>query len=219
MKKVLTVFLAVMGMNAMAQESLVKLSPFHFGDATFYTSYEKALEDNKSINLSAGVRLADNGDDYGWMGELQLRKYLFKLNTPAFTDGALSGVYAGMYANGKYFKEYDEWQVHVWDVEPYYDYVYTEEGYVDWEQTTYFEGEYHEETEMNDYDIKQMEAGVLMGVQAVVNDVLSLDFFFGGGLRASIREGRMDSYYEPYISEKGATGVTPKIGFDIGIAF
>ena len=53
----------------------------------------KALENNRSIQLDGGLRLADNGNDYGWMGELQLRKYLFSSKFAG--KSVLSGFYAG----------------------------------------------------------------------------------------------------------------------------
>ena len=51
--------------------------------------YEKALENNRSIQL-LGLRLADNGNDYGWMGN-QLRKYLFSSKFAG--KSVLSGFY------------------------------------------------------------------------------------------------------------------------------
>ena len=108
MKKLLIIAVAFIGMNAFAQDALVKVSPFHFFDGTLYVSYERALENNRSIQLDGGLRLADDGDDYGWMGELQLRKYL--LSSKFAGESVLSGFYAGLYANGKYFKEYNEWR-------------------------------------------------------------------------------------------------------------
>ena len=67
------------------------------------------------------MRLADNGNDYGWMGELQLRKYLLVQNLLKI---CLSGFYAGLYANGKYFKEYNEWIEWNTIVEPYWECLY-----------------------------------------------------------------------------------------------
>ena len=41
--------------------SLIKNSPFHFFDGTFNLSYEKSLANKKSINLSGGFHLVENG--------------------------------------------------------------------------------------------------------------------------------------------------------------
>ena len=102
------------------------------------------------------LRLADDGNDYGWMGELQLRKYLF---SPKRAGKSLSGFYAGIYANGKYFKEYNECTEWKTLQEPYWEYVYNEDGTENWEESVWYEGEYEEVT-VKDYDIKQGEGGV-----------------------------------------------------------
>lgn len=215
MKKLLVVALAFVGMNAFAQDALVKVSPFHFFDGTFYASYEKALEGNRSIQLDGGLRLADDGDDYGWMGEVQLRKYLF--STKCAGASTLSGFYAGIYANGKYFNEYNSWHEWKWIEEPYYDYVYNEDGTENWEESVWHEGEGKEVLVEENYDIKQGEGGVIFGFQAILNEALSFDVFLGGGVRGSQMDGKKHNDY--YDGARGYTGVVPKGGFAIGIAF
>ena len=61
-----------------SQERLVKVSPFHFVDGTFYLTYEKMLKNDNSYVLSAGYNLTENGDQYGWMGELQFMRYVVR---------------------------------------------------------------------------------------------------------------------------------------------
>lgn len=215
MKKLVIIAMVLIGTTAMAQESLLKVSPFHFLDGTFYTAYEKALDNSRSVQLNGGLRLADNGNDYGWMGEVQLRKYLYSPKCAG--EGPLSGFYAGIYANGKYFKEYNEWYNWVWIEEPYTEYVYTESGEIDWNETTYYEGEGEEVLMKESYDVKQGEGGVLFGLQMVLNEVLSFDVFVGGGIRGAQIDGKRFDYY--YDSGRGYTGVVPKGGFTVGIAF
>ena len=215
MKKLLVVGLALIGMNAFAQDALIKVSPFHFFDGTLYGSYEKALENNRSIQLDAGLRLADNGNDYGWMGELQLRKYLF---SPKFTGkSSLSGFYAGLYANGKYFKEYNEWREWNTIEEPYWEYVYNKDGTENWEESVWHQGEYDEVTVKESYDIKQGEGGVIFGFQTIIHKALSIDLFLGGGVRGAQIDGK--KYDRFYVSDRGYTGVVPKAGFSLGITF
>lgn len=174
-----------------SQDILVKISPFHFLDGTIYATYERALNNNNSFALSVGYRLSDNGDEYGWMGEIQLRKYIFKPAINSSSESSLAGVYAGLYANGKYFVE---------QYERYYYYNNTHSS------TNY------------DYDVKQVEAGVLMGIQLIFSEKLSLDLFAGGGLRDSELDHKpIDlDFYSP---NRGYTGIVPKIGFDIGVSF
>ena len=122
-----------------SQDALVKISPFHFLDGTIYTTYERSFKNNNSFALSGGYRLSDNGDEYGWMGELQLRKYIFKPANSS-SESSLAGVYAGLYSNGKYF------------VEQYERY--------------YYHNNTHSSTNY-DYDVKQIEGGVLIGIQLI----------------------------------------------------
>ena len=163
MKNFFTVVFLVVGVNGFAQDALVKLSPFHFFDGTLYVSYEKALENNRSIQLDGGLLVADNGKDYGWMGELQLRSYLFSSKFAG--NSVLSGFYAGLYVNGKYFNEYNEWREWNTIVEPYWEYVYNKDGTENWEESVWHQGEYSEITVKERYDVKQGEGGVIFGFQ------------------------------------------------------
>lgn len=193
-KNIFISLFALFSFSSFSQTTLVKISPFHLLDGTFYTSLEKNLNNDRSFYLAGGYRLSDNGDDFGWMGELQIRKYLFRFNnSKSFGDSPFSGVYGGLYGNGKYFSEFDQ------NVSVAYgaadDYYYTPE----------------------DYEIKQGEGGVMMGIQLVFHKKLSFDFFIGGGLRASEINGNYSR--TPYSPERGYTGIVPKVGFDVGISF
>jgi hypothetical protein len=195
MKKIiLSSVLFLFAISAFSQSTLVKISPFHLFDGTFYTSLERNLNNDRSIYLAGGYRLSDNGDDYGWMGELQIRKYLFRFNKfKSLEESPFSGVYGGLYANGKYFSEFDE-DLYLYDYENN-DYYYEDQN----------------------YEIKQGEGGVMMGIQLVFHKKLSLDFFVGGGLRSSEINGNYNG--RPYSPERGYTGIVPKVGFDVGISF
>lgn len=190
MKKItFTLCFCIASLFAFSQNSIVKISPFHFIDGTIYATYEMAFNNNNSFSLSGGYRLSDNGDEYGWMGELQLRKYIFKPSINSSSESSLAGVYTGLYGNGKYFVEQYE--------KNYYNSSrsYTQE-----------------------YDVKQMEGGVLMGIQILFSKKLSLDLFAGGGLRYSELDHKPINL-DLYSPERGYTGIVPKIGFDIGISF
>ena len=69
-----------------------------------------------------------------------------------------------------------------------------------------------------DYDVKQVEGGVLMGIQLIFSEKLSLDLFAGGGLRNSDFDHKpIDlDFYSP---DRGYTGIVPKIGFEVGVSF
>ena len=89
----------------------------------------------------------------GWV--IQLRKYVFKPAINSSSESSLAGVYAGLYANGKYFVE-QEWRYYSMISQP-----------------------------STNYDVKQVEGGVLMGIQLIFSEKISLDLFAGGGLRNS----------------------------------
>jgi len=200
-----------------SQDALVKISPFQFIDGTFHATYERALSKSNSFALSAGYNLTENGDEYGWMGELQLRKYVFKPAINSSSDSPLAGVYAGLYGNGKYFvQQYDRY-VSSWVVEPYYESNYDIND--DYIGSTYHPGTgYSSERKVEEYEVKQIEGGVVMGLQMIFAKNLSLDLFVGGGLRSSVIDNKPIEL-EFYAPERGYTGIVPKIGFDIGISF
>ena len=211
MKKTgILLFIITLFSTVQAQESLIKVSPFHFFNATFNMSFEKKITSDKSINLSGGFHLRDRdyisygeGDAVGWTGEFQLRKYLVKYNSD------LSGIFVAPFFKGSYFDiTYND---DIWYV--------TEESYYDADGIWYpQEGEYIMETS-ND-EIKSVQGGVLMGVQYVIKDVISLEFYLGGGIQYSEVEGNSEDNWR-YDSSlgRGYNGVIPKIGFNVGAAF
>ena len=202
---------------AFGQDALVKISPFHFIDGTFYTTYERAMKNNNSFVLSGGYNLTNNGDEYGWMGEFQMRKYVYKPNINSSSDSKLAGIYAGLYVNGKYFVQQYSTQYYYWDVEPYTVYNYDANGNII--GSNYHEGQgYHSDYIDEEYEVKQGEGGVLMGMQVLFSGNFSMDFFVGGGLRSSTIENKPVDF-EFYSPERGYTGIVPKIGFEVGISF
>lgn len=217
MKK-LILFIAILTANTVlhAQNALIKISPFHFADGTLHATYERTLSEQHSYLLSGGYRLAENGDEYGWMGELQARKYIVKPSINNSSQSPLAGIYGGLYANGKYFAQQSVTYNSGYEVEPYYTQNYDEDGNLT--GSTYHQGSgYYYEEIKNRYHIKQAEAGVLMGFQVILSNNFSVDLFLGGGLRFSSVENKpkdVDFYYP----ERGYTGIVPKIGFDLGIS-
>jgi len=218
MKKIILLTSALsLALVSFSQDALVKISPFHFVDGTIYATYERALSNNNSFALSGGYNLTENGDEYGWMGELQLRKYVYKPSLNSSSESPLSGVYAGLYGNGKYFVQQHTEYTTQWEVEPYYTNNYDDNN--NFIGTTYHEGVgYSRTANTQEYEVKQMEAGVVMGFQLIFASNLSLDLFVGGGLRSSQVDNKPEEI-EFYSPERGYTGIVPKIGFDIGIAF
>jgi hypothetical protein len=205
MKKIILVFSLVLGaLTSNAQDgakALIKNSPFHFFDGTFNMSYEKAISNSKSLNFSGGFHLQDNSwsseDDIGWIGELQLRKYLINFKKQ---KSVLSGVYVAPYIKGAYFSSEEDWQ----------DYGYYDENDLWIEEVGYY----------NSYskEIKNIQGGLLMGAQLLFGNIISLEVFLGGGIQYAEVEGFNSDYYNTS-NMKEYTGVIPRIGFNIGAAF
>ena len=210
MKKLFSLlFVFTIFTTTQAQNSIIKVSPFHFFDATFNMSYEKSISSDKSINLNGGFHLRDRDyisygetESVGWTGEIQLRKYLVEYNSD------LSGIFVAPFFKGSYFDiTYND---DIWYViqESYYD-----DNGIWYPQ----EGEYIMETS-ND-EIKSVQGGVLMGVQYVIKDAISIEFYLGGGVQYSEVEGNDGNWRYDSSWGRGYKGVIPKIGFNIGAAF
>ena len=117
-----------------------------------------------------GVSFAENGDEYGWMGELQIRKYVVKPTINNSSDSPLAGIYGGLYVNGKYFAQQYNTHISGYEVEPYYTQNYDEDG--NFIGSTYHQGSgFYSKEQKNDFDVKQAEAGVLMGLQVILSEI------------------------------------------------
>jgi|TARA_B110000116_G_scaffold248026_1_gene240785 hypothetical protein len=180
--------------------SLIKNSPFHFFDGTFNLSYEKALMNQKSINLSGGFHLIENGwnnnnQQIGWTGEIQVRRYLS--NNPELKQ--LEGFYVSPYLKGGYFRFDND--------DGYYYATYDENN-------NYIEDLWYPYD--SSYEIKNYQLGLIMGYQFIFSDAISLEFFLGGGVQyADVNR----SLYNNTPFDKSYTGVVPKVGFNFGASF
>jgi len=180
--------------------SLIKNSPFHFFDGTFNLSYEKALMNQKSINLSGGFHLIENGwnnnnQQIGWTGEIQVRRYLS--NNHELKQ--LEGFYVSPYLKGGYFRFDND--------DGYYYATYDENN-------NYIEDLWYPYD--SSYEIKNYQLGLIMGYQFIFSDAISLEFFLGGGVQyADVNR----SLYNNTPFDKSYTGVVPKVGFNFGASF
>ena len=200
MKRTTLFIIALLSLTTLnAQERLIKISPFHFADATFNISVEKSMKSDYTLNFSGGVHLLEDGwdarDEKGVTSEIQLRKYVLNCKN---SDSKLNGVYVAPFGRLSYFKmnhTYRDW---------YYE--YDDLGnYSDWT----------EETTVN-ASSKSGQAGVVMGVQYIMSDVILFDLFLGGGVQYAVEAGNRDRtrWSGRY---RFNTGVIPKIGFNIGV--
>ena len=201
MRNIIFLTLLVFGFISLkAQQVILKNSPFHFIDGTFKMSVEKEISENKSINLSGNIHLVEDGWNYdnskGIAAEIQIRKYVINFNNLTYS---LNGIYVSPFARASYFR-----MSHTG-----YNWFYEYDSlgnFIDWSQ---------------DYTIdassKSVQAGILMGSQYVLNDVIAFDFYIGGGVQYSNEAGNRSHSNFGGNGLRFYTGVIPKIGFNIGV--
>ena len=59
--------------------------------------------------------------------------------------------------------------------------------------------------------------GMLLGCQLVVNQIFTLDAFFGGGIRLSQIDGEKSFSRYKNLTSLDYSGVVPRVGFVLGI--
>ena len=201
MKYIFFLILLVFGFISLkAQQVILKNSPFHFIDGTFKMSIEKEISKNKSINLSGDIHLVEDGWNYdnskGLSAEIQIRKYVIGFNNSTYS---LNGIYVSPFARASYFRM--NHMGYNW----FYDYD-SLGNIIDWRQ---------------DFTVKasskSVQAGILMGSQYVLNDVIAFDFYLGGGVQYSKESGNRSQSNFGGNGLRFYTGVIPKIGFNIGV--
>ena len=201
MKNIFFLILLFFGFISLkAQQVILKNSPFHFIDGTFKMSIEKEISKNKSIDLSGDIHLVEDGWNYdnskGIAVEIQIRKYVISFNNSNYS---LNGIYVSPFARASYFR-----MSHT-DYNWFYDYD-SLGNLIDWRE---------------DYTVdassKSVQAGILMGSQYVLNDVIAFDFYIGGGVQYSKEAGNRSQSNFGGNGLRFYTGVIPKIGFNIGV--
>jgi hypothetical protein len=200
MKKLTLFVITLLGFTTLnAQDFLLKNSPFHFADATFNMSIEKDLGGDKSVNFTGGIHLLEDGwnydDEKGLTAEIQLRKYVMNFKN---SESKLNGVYVAPFGRLSYFKIHDT----------YRDWYYEYDSLGNYSEWT-------EETTVN-ASSKSGQAGIVMGVQYIMSDVILFDLFLGGGVQYAVEAGNRDRTHWSG-GYRFNTGVIPKIGFNIGV--
>ena len=201
MQKLVLVAFAFLSFGTVnSQDKLIKVSPFHFFDGTFNMSLEKSCDADYTVNLSGGIHLIEDGWNYdsnekGLTAEVQIRKYVLNFNN---SDLKFNGVYVAPFAKLSYF--------------------HLEDTYTEWNYEYDDEGDYVSESRdevSRESSSKSGQAGVVMGVQYVMSEVILFDFFLGGGVQYAVTAGDDMSNYRSGV--RFHTGVMPKIGFNFGV--
>lgn len=171
-------------------KNIIKMSPFHFVDATFLIGYERMLGNyNSSIFIQAGMHSKENSWDgsvqFGFQEELQYRIYVTPPSPNAGDFFSFKGLYFGPYA----FHRYRDQTVQEWD-------------WILQQNISVKER------------INEVAGGLVMGAQFALADKFYIDFYLGGGVKRSF--GRSESNNFVNFTQPGYNGVLPKIGLLMG---
>lgn len=161
--------------------------------STFQLNYERALNDGMALKFSAGVKYKDKVSDYkaGVNGELQFKYYLLSPDRAK----TFYNIYFAPYLNYHYTKVITD--------------DYTIRGDL---PQDYFWG-------FKTFYFHSISAGVIFGQTFTLGKKVFIDLYVGGGLKKNLFP---DEYFEEYSSnilKEGYSGITGKIGLDIGFKF
>lgn len=203
-KKYLFVIISclVLFASAMAQENKVatqeKENFFYIGPVdlflnTLQLGYEKRLKNHNTLALLGGFTLSKSHNkviDVGGTAEMQYRVNLL------YNKEAIS-IVSTNYSTFAYFA-------------PYFSYKYEEKM-----DNGYYESIYQSTDSLT--TIHSYFGGFGFGFRlAGIENRFCLNVFLGGGLKYSVVNG-LDTYTE--FMKAGYTGIAPKMGFQMGIAF
>lgn len=192
--------------------TLFKVSPQHFIASTLQVGIEHFNTDfSKSWNFSIGLRNQGNNQNTyndevrGGELDLQYRRYVrpFQTFTSRRNRTYAQGIYVGPFLNGGFYTV-DNRYTSTW--------TYTNSTGQSVTQT---------DTYGSEYETQHLAAGFTIGLQRTFWEVLTLDAFVGGGLRATnlrmISSGDRNNIYNGLL-DPAFSGIFPRIGFKVGIA-
>lgn len=184
----------------------LSISPSHFFRNTFLVSFEFGIGRDKTIAIMPGVILKQNGTEKykGFQAEIQPRFYLIHPSFENMGDSKYGGARLQPY------------------VAPYYGFLSLQKDY-----TLYRYDPNNQTNNPKDFvrNTTAHTGGILIGCRANLTKNLFLELNAGGGFRfADIKDTVYNEdpnefpIYEDYnIFDFDYTGITPKIGFLVGI--
>lgn len=217
MKQVFIISCFLIASAALAQDAkplpsrtLIKLSPQHFIANTLQIGTEHFNRDfSKSVNFTFGIRNQGGNDMYdrkirGGDFDFQFRKYVRPLQpfTSRKNRSYVQGIYFGPFINAGMHKVDNE-----------YTSTWTYSGPAG--QTT------QSVTLGSRYETQHIAGGFTIGLQRTFWDVVALDVYVGGGLRASninVISNIENREIYTTVMEPGFSGIFPRIGFKLGVA-
>ena len=169
---------------------LLRLVPQEFLVHTFRTDWEFRTGPKASVQVSPSFTSAENTGEYkritGAGLELQRKFYL------RTEEVSLRGFYGGLAAS-------------------YHRYSLTDANYYRYDYltgVTYYEPRKER--------VNRFAANLVLGYQFLLKEVIALDVYAGGGIRASQsdQDNNLESYH---LFDPRYNGIAPKVGFSVGV--
>jgi hypothetical protein len=193
--------------------NVIKFGPIHMLTSRLNLGYEIFSKNHKrSLNLSGSFLLVSNSNSssifysgntsnietYGIAGEAQYRFYLAPVS---YSDKNFSynHIFVAPYFNLAFYETKGIYNI--------YNQVFNRNEEIPYRSTLSASG-----------------GGIVIGYQLfLIKNILSLETYFGGGIRYSYSDTNQSGVYSEYtekssfVGNPGYTGIVPRIGFQIGI--
>jgi len=202
MKKTFGIIFLLLSLSSLAQESQPEAKVYKNIFTTtitnlfvnnFQINYERAINASMALKLSAGMTYKDKlGDSKeGGNAEIQFKYYL--LNPER--QKTFYNIYFAPYVNYHYTKvTTDDYTIH--GPIPAY----------------YFWG-------VKTFTFQSISAGIIFGQSFTLGKKVFIDFYLGGGIRKNLDPDKYIEEYNSNIFKEGYSGITGKVGLDIGFKF
>jgi hypothetical protein len=202
MKKTFGIIFLLIGISAFAQENQPEAKVYKNIFTTtltnlfvnnFQINYERAFNESMALKLSAGMKYKDKINDFkeGVCAEIQFKYYLLSPERKK----TFYNIYFAPYVNYRYTKVMtDDYTVH---------------GIVD---PGYYFGP-------KTFIYNSISAGVIFGQAFTLGKKVFIDLYVGGGIRKNLDPDKYIEEYNSNILQEGYSGITGKIGLDIGFKF
>lgn len=171
-------------------KSIMKFSAVNFFFKNFQLGIERSVSLNQSIYFTAGYTYEEEYSSKKEGFNLEFQYKYFAFDAQG--QHALKRLYFAPYIGYKDF-DYDK---------EYYNYN------VDPTTQT-----------LEVFDIKAVNAGVLIGLTYILKERFVFDFYIGGGIRKTNDYDPDKHTYQNDIMDVGYNGIAPRVGFDVGITF
>lgn len=170
-------------------KSIMKFSAVNFFFKNFQLGIERSVSPNQSVYFTAGYTYEE---EYSSKKEGLNLEFQYKyIALEAQGQHALKRIYFAPYLG---YKDFDlDQEIYNYDSEP---------------QST-----------IEVFDIKAVNAGVLIGITFILKERFVFDFYVGGGIRKTNDYDPDKHTYQNGIMDVGYNGIAPRIGFDVGITF